>query len=116
VVNRKRRRFERHAFRLPVTVRWEGREERATSRTLGLGGLFVVLPDPPAVGTMLALTLTLATPRKRDEVTLQGEVVYADSAGVGIRFVGPPADARARLRGFFLLQDLHCFNTEPPPG
>jgi len=115
-VNMKRRRFERHAFRLPVTVRWAGREERATSRTLGLGGMFVALPDPPPVGTMLALTLTLATPRKRDEVTLQGEVAYADATGIGVRFVGTPADVRARLRGFFLLQDLHCFNTEPPPA
>jgi hypothetical protein len=115
-VTARRRRFERHAFRLPVTVRWEGREERATSRTLGLGGMFVVLQDPPAVGTPLSLTLTLATPRKCDEVTLQGEVVYAEAAGIGVRFVATPADVRARLRGFFLLQDLHCFNTTGPPG
>lgn len=112
----KRRAFERHAFRLPVAARWEGREEHATSRTLGLGGLFLALPDPPPVGTVLALTLTLATHRKREEIAVQGEVVYADAAGVGVKFVGTPADVRARLRAFFLLQDLHCYNTEKPPG
>jgi len=112
----KRRAFERHAFRLPVTVRWEGREEATTSRTLGLGGLLLTLTDPPPVGTRLSVTLTLATHRKREEVTVTGEIVYAERAGVGVKFVDTPPDARARLRDFFMMQDLHCFNTERRPG
>jgi PilZ domain len=120
----KRRQFERHAFRLPVHVRWEageggGGDVRTTSRTLGLGGLFLAL-DPAAppspVGTRLTLTLTLAHQRRRDEVVLQAEVVYVEPGGVGVRFVDTPPDVRARLRAFFLLQDLHCYNTEPQAG
>jgi hypothetical protein len=111
----KRRRFERHAFRLPVTARWAGREASTTSRTLGLGGLFLALPDPPPVDTALELTLTLAAHNAREEVTVRAEVVYADKTGVGVKFVDTPPEVRGRLRAFFLLQDLHCYNTERPP-
>ncbi len=112
----KRRQFERHAFRLPMTVRWEGHEEATTSRTLGLGGLFVALAEPPPVGTRLALTLTLASQHGRQEVAVEAEVVYSDAEGVGVKFVDTPPDVRARLRAFFLLQDLHCYNTDPAAG
>lgn len=108
----KRRQFERHAFRLPVTLAWDDVRLSTTTRTLGLGGLFVGCEAPPAVGTRVTLTLTLASPQARDEVALTGEVVYLEGDGMGIKFVDVDANARGSLRAFFLFQDLHCYNTE----
>lgn len=110
----KRREFERHRFRLPVTARWEGREERTASRVLGLGGMFLLLSDPPPPGTVLALTLTLVSLQGRKEVTVDAEVLYAEAEGVGVKFMNTSAEVRAGLRAFFLLQDLHCYNTDGP--
>jgi hypothetical protein len=108
----KRRAYERHAFRLPITVSWGDARVTTTTRMLGLGGLFVGCDDPPEVGTRVALTLTLDSPRGHEEVAMSGEVVYLDGPGMGIKFVDVAPDARGRLRGFFIFQDLHCYNTE----
>lgn len=111
-MSQKRRQFERHAFRLPLTVAWDGGNLATHTRTLGLGGLFVGCDAPPPVGTRVALALTLDSPRGHDEVALSGEVVYLEREGIGIKFVDVGPEARGRLRGFFLFQDLHCYTTE----
>lgn len=108
----RRREFERHAFRLPVTVAWGDVRLSTTTRTLGLGGLFLACERPPAAGTRVTLELTLASPRERDRLALSGEVVYVEDDGMGVKFVDVDPDARGRLRAFFLFQDLHCYNTE----
>jgi len=109
-----RRRFERHPLRLPVTVAWGGKRFAATTRTLALGGLFVPHPDPPAPGTPVTVALSLTSAHETEELTLSGEVVYATGDGMAIKFLDVPAQARGRLRAFFLFHDLHCYNTENP--
>lgn len=109
-----RRRFERHPLRLPVTVAWEGRRYATTTRTLALGGLFVPHPEPPVPGTQVAVVLTLTSARQAEELSLAGEVVYTTGDGMAIKFVDVPSGTRGRLRAFFLLNDLHCYNTENP--
>jgi hypothetical protein len=108
----KRREYERHAFRLPITVSWGDARLTTTTRMLGLGGLFVGCDAPPEVGTRVALTLTLDSPGGHEELDLAGEVVYLDGPGMGVKFVDMDAAARGALRGFFIFQDLHCYNTE----
>jgi len=107
-----RRQFERHPFRLPVTVAWGDTRFSTTTQTLALGGLFAACPHPPPTGTEITLMLTLTLGQGQEEVPLKGEVVYTTPDGIGVRFVNISPPARGKLRAFFLFRDLHCYNTE----
>jgi len=108
----RRRQFERHPFRLPVTVVWGDTCLETCTHTLALGGLFAVCGDPPPAGTAVSVAFRLPDPDGEVKLRLAGEVVYTTSEGIGVRFLDLDREARGKLRTFFILQDLHCYNTE----
>jgi Tfp pilus assembly protein PilZ len=93
----KNRRYPRIALLKGMHVSWQVKSERAVSpvTTLGLGGLFVSTPKPPAVGEVVRLVLRLPD----GEVCAKG--VIRDSQpgrGMGVEFTEMGQSDRARLQ------------------
>jgi hypothetical protein len=93
----KSRRYPRVALPKGMHVGWQVKSERAISpvTTLGLGGLFVSIRKPPAVGEMVILIL----PLPEGDVRVKG--VVRDSLpgrGMGVEFTGMSQGDRARLQ------------------
>lgn len=94
---RKERRYPRLGLQKGIAVAWQGGGQRVVSQlvTLGLGGIFIITPEPPAVGTMLKLVFQLPG----GEVRAVAIVRDARSGeGMGIEFMGMDYSARARLQ------------------
>lgn len=101
--------FREHT-RAPVRTKIEVRFDEAPDATIGLaanvseGGMFIALPAPRPVGTLLRFTLTL--PDDGGEVSGFAEVVWirvraadpAEPVGCGIQFRYLEAGGRERLR------------------
>jgi hypothetical protein len=94
---RKERRYPRLPLQKGIAVAWQTGGKRVISQmvTLSLGGLFIVTPKPPAVGTLLKLVFQLPG----GEVRAVAMVRYSRSGeGMGIEFIGMDYSARARLQ------------------
>ncbi|MFQ5509507.1 MAG: PilZ domain-containing protein [Leptospirillia bacterium] len=109
-----RRRFERHGFRLPVTVTLSGGDVVDTQTdTLALGGCHLPWDhDPLPSGAELTVCLYLDSNRSEAPVKTPGRVAYYVGGGMGIEFHNMDRDAYGRLRAFFLFRDLHSFTTD----
>jgi len=71
------------------------------SENISLGGLFLASSVPLKLGTMLFLSFHL--PGYKRPMRLTGEVVRVQRPvgdGIGIRFVGVPANILKKLEGF----------------
>lgn len=79
-----------------MLVAWQASGERVVSRiaTLGLGGLFIVTPEPPAMGEIIRLFFEVPGGEVR------ARAVVRDSQrgkGMGVEFTSMGPEARARL-------------------
>ncbi|MBI3670220.1 MAG: PilZ domain-containing protein [Acidobacteria bacterium] len=93
----KPRRYPRVGLPKGMLVAWQSGGERVVSRvsTLGLGGLFISTPEPPAVGEVVKLLFEVPD----GEVHARG--VVRDSLpgkGMGVAFTAMDQEARARLQ------------------
>lgn len=101
----KSRRYPRITLPKGILVSWQVRIERVVSTvtTLGLGGMFVSTPKPPAVGDIVKLVLRLP----EGDVRAVGAVRDSKPGrGMGVEFTKMSPDDRGRLQQ--LLKRLKC--------
>ena len=86
---------------VPVTVLIAGREMQAKTGNISEGGVFVALPDPPPVGTMVKLAIDLGD----RAVRAFSEVVWvrlrsgaSGTVGMGLQFRHFLDDGEQQLR------------------
>lgn len=88
----------------------------AFTRNVGVGGAFILTPDPYPVGAALSVDLVL--PNLPETVKVTGEVRWVvsteddpDCAGMGLKFTHLDVDALLRLSEYF----ASLTGTEDPP-
>jgi type IV pilus assembly protein PilZ len=92
----------RHAVRLEVNYRCGDTYLFSRSSNLSEMGIFLATSTPLAHGTQIELSF--AEPGAGEPIRVLGEVVWTEKAGpgaeagMGIRFVDPSPDARARVK------------------
>ena len=93
----KNRRYPRIALPKGMLVAWQVKSERGVSpvMTLGLGGLFVSTPNPPAVGETVRLVLCVPNGDVRAVAVVRDS---QPGTGMGIEFTAMGQDDRARLQ------------------
>ena len=97
-----KRREQRHAVRLDVNYRCGDTYLFCRSSNLSEMGIFLTTPTPLARGTRLELAF--ADPGSAEPITVLGEVVWTLQAkpgvepGMGVRFIDPSPETRARVR------------------
>jgi len=64
---------------------------------LGLGGLYIRTPDPPATGTLIQLLLDVPTGEVRARAAVQRS---SAKQGMGVKFVAMEQEDRARFPGW----------------
>jgi c-di-GMP-binding flagellar brake protein YcgR len=79
------RKFPRISANFPVEFTFAGKKFGPRATTLGGGGVFVTLPDPPPVGTELALRFRPA--RHLGFVETKARVVYHGKDGAALEFL-----------------------------
>jgi hypothetical protein len=67
--------------------------------TLGLGGLFICTPEPPAVGTIIQLLIDMPG----GEVRARAIVRNVEPEGMGVEIMSMRQEDRARLGRFLSL-------------
>jgi hypothetical protein len=119
-----RNRLRRVEAELPANV---NRNVDGRIGNLGFGGAFVAIHEErlsvPAnfrVGSRVELEFVLDD---REPISVQGDVMWrrsmsrpASEAGIGVRFVGLPAEPRARLEDFVRRRKLRSFVRESIPA
>lgn len=101
-------------IRLDVTIETAGDRRPGQIRNLSIGGAYVALPDPPAVGTEVSLALSLgdrplklrACVRHRLAVAVPGRA--ENEPGIGIQYPLPEA-AESRALEDFLRERIDSF-------
>lgn len=95
--SRQKRRFPRVALPKGMWVAWHGGELELSSRvrTLGMGGLFILVADPPAVGTKLRLAFEVPGGTVQAEAMVRNVV---PREGMGVEFIGLSVKDRVLLR------------------
>jgi hypothetical protein len=91
------RRYPRIQLPKGMLVAWQCTGESAVTRvrTIGLGGLFITTPEPPAVGSILKVLIEVP----EGEVRARAVVRYVEpKAGMGIEFTNMGFEDRARLQ------------------
>lgn len=92
---RRHRRVERD---VPVAWTYDGRTRRSRSGDISCGGVFIVDPRPPAVGSKIDVRLELGI----QSLTLCAEVTWAGQArgshGFGVRFANLARDGFEQIR------------------
>jgi hypothetical protein len=95
---------ERRVYpRLPAPkgtiVAWHSSNKRLVSAVdnLGLGGLFIRTPSPPATGTFIQLLLDAPTGEVRARAAVQRS---SPKQGMGVKFVAMEQEDRARFAGW----------------
>jgi hypothetical protein len=95
---------ERRVYpRLPAPkgtiVAWHSFNKRVVSSVddLGLGGLYIRTPDPPATGTFIQLLLDAPTGEVRARAAVQRS---RPQEGMGVKFVAMEQEDRARFAGW----------------
>jgi hypothetical protein len=99
---------------LPVSVGFDGVTQQGVVRNLSIGGAYVALPEPPAPGTALELSLQLgdrgfatgAAAVYRQAVDAGGRAVR--EAGMGVAFRPLDDDDRSALAAF-ITDRIGCF-------
>jgi Tfp pilus assembly protein PilZ len=93
----KNRRYPRVAMPKGMMVAWQAKSERVVSAvtTIGLGGLFVSTPRPPAVGETVRLILCVPNGDVRAVAVVRDSQA---GRGMGLQFIAMRHDDRARLQ------------------
>ncbi len=88
-----------------VQVRYQvsgGEEVSAHTKNIGVGGAFIVVADPPKVGTHLRLWIEM--PNTGSALEVRAEVRWIASSpepGMGVRFAGLDVDQLLALNEYF---------------
>ncbi len=90
------RRYQRVGLPKGMLIAWQSRGERIVSRvaTLGLGGLFILTPEPPAVGEIVKLIFEVPGGEVRARAVVRDS---QPGKGMGMEFTSMGYEARARL-------------------
>ena|SRR5688572_3512274 len=82
---------------------------RAFTRNIGIGGAFIVTPEPERPGTMLSISLRV--PTSSDPVTVRAEVRWTNGVGpdgssdgltgMGVKFLGLEVEELLQLNEYF---------------
>jgi len=101
----KARRYPRVGLPKGMLIAWQSGGERIISRvaTLGLGGLFISTPNPPAVGEIVNLIFEVPGGEVRARAVVRSS---QPGRGMGVEFTAMGHEARARLHR--LLKRLLC--------
>jgi len=94
-------------------VAWQGIGERVVSRivTVGLGGLFIRVSEPPPVGDVIRLYFEVPGGEIRARAVIRNSI---QGEGMGIEFTSMGPEARGRLTR--LLQRLLRNSAETEPS
>ena len=93
----KKRRYPRIELPKGMWVAWQDSGKRWASRvkTLGMGGLFINIPDPPAVGTLVRLIFEVPSGEVRAKAIVRS---VKPGEGMGVEFREMGIEDRARLQ------------------
>jgi hypothetical protein len=96
VENTKGRRYPRVGLPRGMAISWQGMGVHVVSRvgTLGLGGLFIDVPNPPPLGESIQLLFEVP------DGEVRARAIVRDShpgKGMGVEFTFMPSEGRARL-------------------
>ena len=91
-----KRRFARVALPKGMLVAWQHSGGRAVSRvaTLGLGGLFILMPDPPPTGTVMKIVFDVPGGEVRARAIVKN---VKAGQGMAVAFIEMGYADRARL-------------------
>ena len=91
-----KRRYRRIGLPHGPFIAWRGTAERVVSRveTLGLGGVFIVTPEPLATGETLHVYFEIPGGEVRARAVVRSS---SKGKGMGVEFTAMDPDARARL-------------------
>ncbi len=91
-----KRRYPRVGLDRGICVAWQGFGARVVSRiiTVGLGGLFISVDDPPPVGDVIRLFFEVPGGEVRARAVIRSVV---PGKGMGIQFTSMGPEARGRL-------------------
>lgn len=93
---RERRRYFRYPVDIPVHVKIQGQEVKASSTNLSEGGMAIRIPAKLPKDTPVALRFTL--PATNTTLALKGQVAWMDGTRqAGIRFVEVPQSSQYQL-------------------
>ena len=98
-----RRKHPRAPLRQPIEFAVTTPFEGAVMKTIGAGGLCIVTPRPPLVGTRLLIRFTIPgdeEPINAVGVTVWTRLLRPQKAEVGVRFIGLRDDNFARLQKY----------------
>jgi hypothetical protein len=102
MADHERRAFTRLCASLDVAVDWGGGIRESTELAdLSIGGAFVRVSPPRAVGTPCRLVLGTRSPNS-EPMVLRACVAHAQSGGVGLRFDELSLESFERLHGLLL--------------
>jgi hypothetical protein len=90
------RRYPRVGLRRSIYIAWQGVGARVVSRigTVGLGGLFIKVADPPPVGDVIRLYFEIPGGEIRARAVIKNSV---PGEGMGVQFTAMGPEARGRL-------------------
>jgi PilZ domain-containing protein len=93
----KKRRYPRIELPKGMWVAWHDGGKRLASRIkiLGMGGLFISIPDPPAVGTAVRLIFEVPSGEVRARAIVRS---VKPGEGMGVEFKEMAMEDRARLQ------------------
>jgi len=81
---------ERESTRKPctLTVDYQSQNSEHSEHILdiGTGGVFIETTEPIAVGQELSLNFTF--PDSQDKIKVNGEIVWRNTKGIGVKFIG----------------------------
>jgi hypothetical protein len=92
----KNRRYPRVGLKRGIYIAWQGIGERVVSqiKTVGLGGLFIKVKEPPPVGDVIRVYFEVPGGEIRARAIIKSSV---RGDGMGIQFTAMGTDARGRL-------------------
>jgi PilZ domain-containing protein len=91
------RKYPRTKANFPVEFTFDGKKYRPRASTLGGGGLFATLPNPPPVGAEVVLRFRPA--RHLGFIETRARVVYHSQGGAALEFLGlSPEELQILLR------------------
>jgi curved DNA-binding protein CbpA len=107
-----RRKYPRLRAPKGLFVGWKSSQRQDVSRaeTIGLGGLFLHTPKPPAEGAMLELLFDVAGGEVRARAVVRHSL---PDKGMGIQFVQMRPEIRARLNRFLSKNEESAQRSEP---
>jgi hypothetical protein len=91
-----KRRYQRVALPKGMLVAWQYSGGRGVARvaTLGLGGLFIATPSPPALGTLIKLIFDVPGGEVRARAMVKN---VKEGEGMAVAFIEMGYEERARL-------------------